>query len=87
MFQPIPVPLSLHGVALIPVPSKSGHPLLDFGCFPPRCVYPHVWAAKQYLNHYAQVEMRGSVMNHSGYRQRKMNGMVTRRCDRVMKCL
>jgi len=37
--------------------------------------------AKQCLNRCAQAEMRGSVVNHSGYRQRKMNGIVTWRFD------
>ena len=42
---------------------------------------------KQWLNRYAQVEMRGSVINHSRHRQRKMNGMVTWHFDFVMECL
>jgi len=40
---------------------------------------------KQCFNHHAQVEMRGS--DHSGYRQHKMDGMVTWRFDRIIKCL
>ena len=42
---------------------------------------------KQWLNRYAQVEMRGSVIDRSRYRQRKMDGMVTWRFDFVMECL
>ena len=42
---------------------------------------------KQWLNRYAQVEMRGSVIDRSRYRQRKMDGMVTWRFDLVMECL
>jgi len=40
MFQPTPVPLSLHArVTSIPLPSTSSHRLLEFGCFP-CCAYP-----------------------------------------------
>ena len=42
---------------------------------------------KQWINRYAQVEMRGSVIDRSRYRQRKMDGMVTWRFDFVMECL
>jgi hypothetical protein len=42
---------------------------------------------KQWLNRYAQVEMRGSVIDRSRHRQRKMNGMVTWHFDFVMECL
>jgi len=42
---------------------------------------------KQWLNRYAQVEMRGSVIDRSRHRQRKMNGMVTWHFDLVMECL
>ena len=42
---------------------------------------------KQWLYRYAQVEMRGSVIDRSRYRQRKMDGMVTWRFELVMECL
>ena len=42
---------------------------------------------KQWLNRYSRVEMRGSVIDRSRYRQRKMNGMVTWHFDLVMECL
>ena len=42
---------------------------------------------KQWLNRYAQVEMRGSVVDRSRHRQRKMDGMVTWHFDLVMECL
>ena len=42
---------------------------------------------KQWINRYAQVEMRGSVIDRSRDRQRKMNGMVTWHFDLVMECL
>ena len=42
---------------------------------------------KQWLNRYAQVEMRGSVVDRSRHRQRKMDGMVTWQFDLVMECL
>ena len=42
---------------------------------------------KQWLNRYSQVEMRGSVIDRSRHRQRKMNGMVTWHFDLVMECL
>ena len=42
---------------------------------------------KQWLNRYAQVEMRGSVIDRSRYRQRKMDGMDTWHFDLVMECL
>jgi len=42
---------------------------------------------KQWLNRYDQVEMCGSVVDRSRYRQRKMDGMVTWKFDLVMECL
>ena len=42
---------------------------------------------KQWLNRYAQVEMRGSVIDRSRHRQRKMNGMVAWRFGLVMESL
>jgi len=42
---------------------------------------------KQWLDCYAQVEMRGSVIDRSRHRQRKMNGMVTWHFDFVMEWL
>ena len=42
---------------------------------------------KQWLTRYAQVDMRGSVVDRSRYRQRKMNGMATWHFDLVMECL
>ena len=45
------------------------------------------WSGKQCVNHQAQVEMRGSVVNCSGYPQRKMDGMVTWLFDHIMKSL
>ena len=42
---------------------------------------------KQWLNRYAQVEMRGSVVDRSRHRQRKMDGMTTWHFDLVMECL
>ena len=42
---------------------------------------------KQWLNRYARVEMRGSVVDRSRHRQRKMNGMDTWHFDLVMECL
>ena len=42
---------------------------------------------KQWLNRYAQVEMRGSVIDRSRHRQRKMKGIVTWHFDFVMECL
>ena len=42
---------------------------------------------KQWLNLYERVEMRGSPMDRSRDRQRKMNGIVTWRFDLVMECL
>ena len=42
---------------------------------------------KQWLNRYSRVEMRGSVIDRSRYRQRKMNGMVTWHFDLVMESL
>ena len=42
---------------------------------------------KQWLNRYAQVEMRGSVIDRSRYRQRKMDGMVTWHFDLMMELL
>ena len=42
---------------------------------------------KQWLNQYSRVEMRGSIIDRSRDRQRKMNGMVTWRFDLVMECL
>ena len=41
---------------------------------------------KQWLNRYAQTEMRGSVIDRSRYRQCKMDGMVTWHFDLVMEC-
>ena len=42
---------------------------------------------KQWLNRYSQNDMRGSVIDRSRHRQRKMNGMVTWHFDFVMECL
>ena len=42
---------------------------------------------KQWLNRYTQAEMRGSVIDRSRHRQRKMNGMVTWHFDLVMESL
>jgi hypothetical protein len=42
---------------------------------------------KQWLNRYARVDMRGSIIDRSRDRQRKMNGMVTWKFDLVMECL
>ena len=42
---------------------------------------------KQWLNRYSQAEMRGSVIDRSRHRQRKMIGMVTWHFDFVMECL
>ena len=42
---------------------------------------------KQWLNRYSQVEMRGSVIDRSRHRERKMNGMVTWHFDLVMEGL
>ena len=39
---------------------------------------------QQWLNHYAQVEIHGSVVDRSRHRQHKMDGMVTWRFDFVM---
>ena len=44
-------------------------------------------SGKQWLNRYAQVEMRGSIIDRGRHRQRKMNGMVTWHFDLVMECL
>ena len=41
----------------------------------------------QWLTRYAQMEMRGSVVDRSRHRQCKMEGMVTWRFDLVMECL
>ena len=42
---------------------------------------------KQWLNRYAQVEMRGSVIDRSRHRQRKINGMETWHFNLVMEFL
>ena len=42
---------------------------------------------KQWLNRYAKVEMRGSVIDRSRHRQRKINGMDTWHFDLVMESL
>jgi len=42
-------------------------------------------SGEQCPNHHAQVEMRGSVVNYSGYPQRKMDAMVTWLFDHIMK--
>ena len=42
---------------------------------------------KQWLNRYRRAETRGSPMDRSRYRQRKINGMVTWRFALVMECL
>jgi len=42
---------------------------------------------KQWLNRYAQVEMRGSAVDRSRHRQRKMDGMVNWHFDLIMECL
>ena len=42
---------------------------------------------KQWLNRYSQMEKRGSVIDRSRYRQRKMDGMDTWHFDFVMECL
>jgi len=42
---------------------------------------------KQWLNRYARVDMRGSVIDRSRARQRKMDGTVTWGFDFVMECL
>ena len=42
---------------------------------------------KQWLNRYVRVDMRGSVIDRSRDRQRKMGGMVTWHFDLVMECL
>ena len=42
---------------------------------------------KQWLNRYSQNDMRGSVIDRSRHRQRKMNGMVTWHFDFVMESL
>ena len=42
---------------------------------------------KQWLSRYAQMEMRGSVVDRSRDRQRRMNGIVTWHFDLVMECL
>ena len=42
---------------------------------------------KQWLNRYSQMEKRGSVIDRSRYRQRKMDGMDTWHFDLVMECL
>ena len=42
---------------------------------------------KQWLNRYARVDMRGSVIDRSRDRQRKMDGTVTWGFDLVMECL
>ena len=43
--------------------------------------------SRQWLNRYAQMEIRGSVVDRSRYRQYKMNGMIAWRFDLVMECL
>ena len=42
---------------------------------------------KQWLNRYTRVDMRGSVIDRSRHRQRKMNGMDTWHFDLVMESL
>ena len=42
---------------------------------------------KQWLNRYSQVEMRGSVIDRSHQRKRKMEGMITWHFDLVMESL
>jgi len=42
---------------------------------------------KQWLNRYAWVDMRGSIIDRSRHRQRKMDGMDTWHFDLVMECL
>ena len=42
---------------------------------------------KQWLNRYARMEVRGSVIDRSRHRQRKMDGIVTWHFDLVMECL
>ena len=42
---------------------------------------------KQWLTRYAQVDMRGSIVDRSRYRQRKMNGMTAWHFDLVMEGL
>ena len=42
---------------------------------------------KQWFNRSARVEMRGSVIERSRHRQRKMHAMVTWHFDLVMECL
>ena len=42
---------------------------------------------KQWLRRYDQTEMRGSVIERSRHRQRKMDGMDTWRFDLVMECI
>ena len=42
---------------------------------------------KQWLNRYARTEVRGSLIDRSRHRQRKMDGMVTWHFDLVMECL
>ena len=42
---------------------------------------------KQWLNRYSQMEKRGSVIDRSRYRQRKMGGMDTWHFDLVVECL
>jgi len=42
---------------------------------------------KQWLNRYAEVEVRGSVLDRSRHRQRKMDGMVNWHFDLVMESL
>ena len=43
--------------------------------------------ARQWLNRYARIDMRGSVIDRSQDRQRKMDGTVTWGFDLVMECL
>jgi hypothetical protein len=42
---------------------------------------------KQWLNRYAQVDMRESVVDRSRDRQRKMNGVDTQHLDLTMECV
>ena len=41
---------------------------------------------RQWVNRYAQTEIRGSVVDRSRYRQYKMNGMIAWRFDIFMEC-
>jgi hypothetical protein len=63
----------------------SGNPLRESRCFTPLRFLATL--GKQWLNRYASIDMRGSAIERSQHRQRKLDGIVSWYFDHVMVSL